>query len=65
MHSEFYDTVIIIDRSVLVSGSFNFAGAETERKSANLLLIKGNKALVDKFIRQVEEHKSHSVLYHF
>jgi len=50
---------MILDRSTLITGSFNFTKAAEEKNAENLLILKGNKTLVDRFIRNFEEHKRH------
>ena len=53
----------MIDRATLITGSFNFTKAAEEKNVENLLVIKGNKPLVDSYIRNFEEHKGHSDRY--
>lgn len=42
---------MILDRSTLITGSFNFTKAAEEKNAENLLILKGNKLLVDRYIR--------------
>jgi phosphatidylserine/phosphatidylglycerophosphate/cardiolipin synthase-like enzyme len=62
-HAIAHNKIMILDRSTLITGSFNFTKAAEEKNAENLLLIKGNKALVDRYIRNFEEHKRHSEEY--
>jgi phosphatidylserine/phosphatidylglycerophosphate/cardiolipin synthase-like enzyme len=62
-HAIAHNKIIIIDRSTLITGSFNFTRAAEEKNAENLLIIKGNKPLVDRYIRNFEEHKRHSEGY--
>lgn len=62
-HAIAHNKIIIIDRQTLVTGSFNFTKAAEERNAENLLILKGNRALVDRYIRNFEEHKGHSLVY--
>jgi phosphatidylserine/phosphatidylglycerophosphate/cardiolipin synthase-like enzyme len=54
---------MILDRSTLITGSFNFTKAAEEKNAENLLVIKGNKPLVDRYIKNFEGHKGHSEEY--
>lgn len=59
-HAIAHNKIIIIDQSTLITGSFNFTKAAEEKNAENLLVIKGNKPLVDKYLKNYEEHKNHS-----
>jgi phosphatidylserine/phosphatidylglycerophosphate/cardiolipin synthase-like enzyme len=52
-----------VDRNVLITGSFNFTQAAEEKNAENLLIMKGNKQLIDSYIRNFNEHKGHSEVY--
>jgi phosphatidylserine/phosphatidylglycerophosphate/cardiolipin synthase-like enzyme len=45
------------------TGSFNFTKAAEENNAENLLILKGNKPLVDRYIKNFDEHKGHSEGY--
>ncbi len=62
-HAIAHNKIMIVDRSTLITGSFNFTRAAEERNAENLLVIKGNKELVDRYIGNFEEHKGHSEAY--
>jgi phosphatidylserine/phosphatidylglycerophosphate/cardiolipin synthase-like enzyme len=64
-HSIAHNKIIIIDKGTLITGSFNFTKAAELHNAENLLIIKGNKALVEKYLANYEEHKAHSVPYEF
>ncbi len=64
-HAIAHNKIIIIDRSVLITGSFNFTKSAEEKNAENLLILKGNQPLVDQYLQNYEEHKSHSVVYKF
>jgi phosphatidylserine/phosphatidylglycerophosphate/cardiolipin synthase-like enzyme len=51
--------VFIIDRNTLITGSFDFTKA-AEENAGDLMIVKGNKPLVYRFVRDFEEHKEHS-----
>src|SRR5208282_96015 len=62
-HAIAHNKIIIIDRSTLITGSFNFTKAAEDKNAENLLVIKGNQKLVDQYLRNFEEHKGHSEPY--
>lgn len=63
-HAIAHNKIIIIDRQTVITGSFNFTKAAEEKNAENLLVIKGNKPLVERYIQNFEEHKGHSEAYH-
>jgi phosphatidylserine/phosphatidylglycerophosphate/cardiolipin synthase-like enzyme len=63
-HAIAHNKIMIIDRSTLITGSFNFTKAAEERNAENLLVMKGNQPLVNRYIRNFEDHKGHSEGYH-
>lgn len=54
---------MIIDQSTVITGSFNFTKAAEDNNAKNLLIIKGNKSLVDRYIQNFNEHRGHSDRY--
>jgi len=62
-HAIAHNKIIIIDRSTLITGSFNFTRSAEEKNAENLLILKGNKTLVDRYIQNFNEHKGHSERY--
>ena len=56
---EQYDSFI----DVLITGSFNFTKAAEENNSENLLILKGNKPLVEAYIRNFGNYKGDSDAY--
>ena len=58
-----HNKIIIIDRATLITGSFNFTKTAEEKNAENLLAMKGNEPLVERYIRNFEEHKGHSEPY--
>ena len=62
-HAIAHNKIIIIDQSTLITGSFNFTNAAEENNAENLLILKGNKALVARYILNLEQHKEHSEAY--
>jgi phosphatidylserine/phosphatidylglycerophosphate/cardiolipin synthase-like enzyme len=62
-HAIAHNKIMIIDGRILITGSFNFTSAAESKNAENLLVLKGNQALVDQYIRNYEMHKSHSEPY--
>lgn len=59
-HAIAHNKIIIIDKSVLITGSFNFTKAAEEKNAENMLIFKGNKPLINQYLQNFEEHKGHS-----
>jgi phosphatidylserine/phosphatidylglycerophosphate/cardiolipin synthase-like enzyme len=62
-HAIAHNKIIIIDRNTLITGSFNFTKAAEEKNAENLLIIKNNKPLIDRYLSNFDAHKSHSSQY--
>ncbi len=62
-HAIAHNKIIILDRSTVITGSFNFTKAAEEKNAENLLILKGNKPLVERYIKNFEEHMGHSEAY--
>ncbi len=62
-HAIAHNKIIIIDKQTLITGSFNFTKAAEEKNAENLLVLKGNKPLVERYIQNFMEHKGHSEAY--
>lgn len=62
-HAIAHNKIIIIDKQTLITGSFNFTKAAEEKNAENLLVLKGNKPLVERYIQNFMEHKGHSEVY--
>jgi phosphatidylserine/phosphatidylglycerophosphate/cardiolipin synthase-like enzyme len=62
-HAIAHNKIIIIDRWTLITGSFNFTKAAEMNNAENLLILKGNRPLVDEYIWNFGEHKGHSEIY--
>ena len=62
-HAIAHNKIMIIDRNTLITGSFNFTKSAEELNAENLLILKGNKLLVDRYIQNFNEHKEHSEGY--
>ncbi len=53
---------MIIDKEMVITGSFNFTKA-TENNNAENLLILRNRDLAKVYIENREKHKGHSEMY--
>lgn len=62
-HAIAHNKIMIIDRVTLITGSFNFTKAAENNNTENLLIMKGNKPLVDRYIQNFNAHKRHSEMY--
>lgn len=62
-HAIAHNKIMIIDRNTLITGSFNFTKAAEEKNAENLLVMKGNKQLLDRYLRNFQDHKGHSEVY--
>jgi phosphatidylserine/phosphatidylglycerophosphate/cardiolipin synthase-like enzyme len=58
-HAIAHNKVMVIDRSTVVTGSFNFTHQAEAENAENLLVIKGNAALARSYHDHFAEHKGH------
>ena len=58
-HAIAHNKIIIIDREIVITGSFNFTKAAEEKNAENLLIIR-DKGLSKVYIENWEKHKGHS-----
>ena len=61
-HAIAHNKVMIIDKAVLITGSFNFTKAAEEKNAENLLVLR-SKELASAYIENWQRHKEHSVIY--
>ena len=61
-HSIAHNKVMIIDKSVVITGSFNFTKAAEGNNAENLLVLR-SKELARGYIENWERHKEHSERY--
>jgi Phosphatidylserine/phosphatidylglycerophosphate/cardiolipin synthases and related enzymes len=62
-HAIAHNKIMIIDQATIITGSFNFTKAAEEKNAENLLVIKGDTGLVEKYLANFEEHLGHSERY--
>jgi len=60
LHRHAHNKVIIVDRSVVITGSLNFSEQAQEQNADNLLIIKGHPQLARQFHRNWRTHAQHS-----
>jgi phosphatidylserine/phosphatidylglycerophosphate/cardiolipin synthase-like enzyme len=60
MHAIAHNKIIIIDRSLVITGSFNFTKAAEEKNAENLLIIR-SKELARPYFENWHRHREHSV----
>lgn len=58
-----HNKIMLVNGDTIITGSFNFTRAAEERNAENLLVIKGNKGLIEQYLANYVAHRSHSVLY--
>ena len=61
-HAIAHNKIMIIDQQTVITGSFNFSKAAEESNAENLLIIK-NKTIADKYVKNWNLHKEHSVAF--
>ncbi|WP_224981137.1 phospholipase D-like domain-containing protein [Geomonas agri] len=59
-HTIAISKAFIIDRNTLITGSIDFTDETGKKNADGLVIVKGNKPLVYRFLRDFEEHKRHS-----
>jgi phosphatidylserine/phosphatidylglycerophosphate/cardiolipin synthase-like enzyme len=57
-----HNKVMVIDGHVVITGSFNFTKAAEEENAENLLVIDG-KEVAEKYAKNWQKHREHSVPY--
>jgi phosphatidylserine/phosphatidylglycerophosphate/cardiolipin synthase-like enzyme len=58
-HAIAHNKIILIDRSVVITGSFNFTKAAEEKNAENLLIIH-SKELAKPYLENWQRHREHS-----
>lgn len=59
-HAIAHNKLMIIDRSTIITGSFNFTNQAEHENAENLVIIKHDHALARSYIESFEHHKGHS-----
>ena len=61
-HAIAHNKIMVIDREVVITGSFNFTRAAEEKNAENLLIIR-SRDLATKYIENWNSHRKHSQRY--
>lgn len=61
-HQIAHNKIIIIDRTTIITGSFNFTRSAEEKNAENLLVIP-SKELTAKYLENWQRHRKHSERY--
>ncbi|MEN6350371.1 MAG: phospholipase D family protein [Syntrophomonas sp.] len=61
-HAIAHNKIMIIDKEIVITGSFNFTKAAEEKNAENLLILK-NKELANKYLINWNKHGEHSDAY--
>jgi phosphatidylserine/phosphatidylglycerophosphate/cardiolipin synthase-like enzyme len=61
-HAIAHNKVMVIDGETVITGSFNFTKGAEEQNAENLLIIR-DKKLVERYIKNWQEHERHSEVY--
>jgi phosphatidylserine/phosphatidylglycerophosphate/cardiolipin synthase-like enzyme len=62
-HAIAHNKIILIDRSIILTGSFNFTKSAEERNAENVLFIQGHPELTRKYAANFEAHLAHADPY--
>jgi phosphatidylserine/phosphatidylglycerophosphate/cardiolipin synthase-like enzyme len=58
-HAIAHNKLMIVDKKVIVTGSFNFTRQAEDANAENLLVMRHDKGLVEKYLQYYENHKVH------
>jgi phosphatidylserine/phosphatidylglycerophosphate/cardiolipin synthase-like enzyme len=61
-HAIAHNKIMVIDKEIVITGSFNFTKAAEEKNAENLLIIR-NKALAKVYMENWYKHREHSGKY--
>jgi phosphatidylserine/phosphatidylglycerophosphate/cardiolipin synthase-like enzyme len=59
-HAIAHNKIIIIDKTTLITGSFNFTNQAEHENAENLLIIKGHPELLNLYRECFFKHREHS-----
>lgn len=59
-HAIAHNKIIIIDKTTLITGSFNFTNQAEHENAENLLIIKGHPELINQYRESFFKHREHS-----
>jgi phosphatidylserine/phosphatidylglycerophosphate/cardiolipin synthase-like enzyme len=58
-HAIAHNKLMIIDEKIVVTGSYNFTRQAEDANAENLLVIRNNRELVEKYLQYFENHRVH------
>lgn len=61
-HAIAHNKIMIIDKEIIITGSFNFTKAAEEKNAENLLILR-NKELANRYLVNWNKHREHSDVY--
>ncbi|OAI40740.1 hypothetical protein AYO40_04330 [Planctomycetaceae bacterium SCGC AG-212-D15] len=59
-HAIAHNKIMVVDRRVVITGSFNFTNQAEHENAENLLILRGNSALINSYYQSFQTHKAHS-----
>ena len=62
-HATANNKIILIDRRTVITGSYNFTKAAEEKNAENVLIIKGEPDVLDRYLDNFKAHRGHSSKY--
>ena len=62
-HSTANNKIMLIDRRTVITGSYNFTKAAEEKNAENILIIKGEAEVLDRYLDNFKTHRGHSSKY--
>jgi len=62
VHAIAHNKIMVIDKEIIVTGSFNFTKAAEEKNAENLLILR-SKGLASQYLTNWTKHKEHSDSY--
>jgi phosphatidylserine/phosphatidylglycerophosphate/cardiolipin synthase-like enzyme len=60
-HAIAHNKIMLVDRKVIITGSFNFTNQAEHENAENLLILRGNRELVNSYYESFMAHKAHSL----
>ncbi|HET6513584.1 MAG TPA: phospholipase D-like domain-containing protein [Thermodesulfovibrionales bacterium] len=61
-HAIAHNKIMIIDKEVVITGSFNFTKAAEDKNAENLIVLRSGE-VAKTYIKNWQKHKAHSMLY--
>ena len=62
-HAIANNKIMLIDRRTVITGSYNFTKAAEEKNAENVLIIKGEADVLDRYRANFKAHRGHSSKY--